>query len=80
MSALQAGLGCLQVNCRGAWLCTQAAARLMQPQRKGSIINVGTVAAINRALPFEDASYRWAALLCTLEHHTIAHSVAISLC
>ena len=29
----------------------------MQPQRKGSIINMGTVAAINRALPFEDVSY-----------------------
>lgn len=47
----------LQVTCRGAWLCTQAAARLMQPQRKGSIINMGTVAAINRALPFEDPCY-----------------------
>jgi hypothetical protein len=38
----------------------------MQPQRKGSIINVGTVAAINRALPFEDASYGWAVLHCAV--------------
>jgi len=47
----------LDVNMKGVFLCSQAAAKLMKPQKNGSIINIGSISARTVNVPQKQAVY-----------------------
>jgi len=47
----------IDVNMKGVFLCSQAAARLMIPQKSGSIINIGSISARVVNVPQKQAVY-----------------------
>lgn len=47
----------MEVNLKGVFLCAQAAARLMIPQRSGSIINIGSISASAVNVPQKQGVY-----------------------
>ena len=47
----------MDVNMKGVFLCSQAAARLMIPRRSGSIINIGSISARVVNVPQKQAVY-----------------------
>jgi sorbose reductase len=47
----------MDVNMKGVFLCSQEAARLMIPQKSGSIINIGSISAHTVNVPQKQAVY-----------------------
>ncbi len=47
----------MNINMKGVFLCSQAAAKLMMPQKKGSIINIGSISARVVNVPQKQAVY-----------------------
>jgi NAD(P)-dependent dehydrogenase (short-subunit alcohol dehydrogenase family) len=47
----------LDINLKGVFLCCQAAARIMIPQQKGSIINIASMSGIAVNVPQRQAAY-----------------------
>jgi NAD(P)-dependent dehydrogenase (short-subunit alcohol dehydrogenase family) len=47
----------MDINMKGVFLCSQAAARLMMPQKKGSIVNIGSISARVVNVPQKQAVY-----------------------
>jgi NAD(P)-dependent dehydrogenase (short-subunit alcohol dehydrogenase family) len=47
----------MDVNLKGAFLCSQAAARIMIPQQSGSIINIGSISASAVNVPQKQGVY-----------------------
>jgi sorbose reductase len=47
----------MDVNMKGVFLCSQEAARLMIPRKKGSIINIGSISARTVNVPQKQAIY-----------------------
>jgi NAD(P)-dependent dehydrogenase (short-subunit alcohol dehydrogenase family) len=47
----------IDTNLKGVFLCAQAAARLMIPQKHGSIINIASMSAITVNIPQKQAAY-----------------------
>jgi len=47
----------INTNLKGVFLCSQAAARIMIPQRSGSIINIASISGISVNVPQKQAVY-----------------------
>jgi sorbose reductase len=47
----------MDINMKGVFLCSQAAARIMIPQKSGSIINIGSISARTVNVPQKQAIY-----------------------
>jgi len=47
----------IDTNLKGVFLCSQAAARIMIPQKHGSIINIASMSAITVNVPQKQAAY-----------------------
>jgi sorbose reductase len=47
----------MDINMKGVFLCSQEAARLMKPQKCGSIINIGSISARTVNVPQKQAVY-----------------------
>jgi NAD(P)-dependent dehydrogenase (short-subunit alcohol dehydrogenase family) len=47
----------MDINMKGVFLCSQEAARLMIPQKRGSIINIGSISARTVNVPQKQAIY-----------------------